>query len=121
MLIIPGSKTSRCDSSNCFLLPFPTKNSLLSALKLPPNNGKNTVRPLPIVLIASPTSRSANLDSLDKLKQLSRMDRKAELERKKAKLQALREEKDRRRREKEQKDIEDAKAGITAPEKDQRK
>jgi hypothetical protein len=49
------------------------------------------------------------------------MDRKAELERKKAKLQALREEKDRRRREKEQKDLEDAKAGIAAPEKDTRK
>jgi dynein intermediate chain, cytosolic len=49
------------------------------------------------------------------------MDRKAELERKKAKLQALRDEKDRRRKEKEQKDLEDAKAGVTAPEKDTRK
>lgn len=49
------------------------------------------------------------------------MDRKAELERKKAKLQALRDEKDRRRKEKEQKDLEDAKAGAAAPEKDQRK
>lgn len=49
------------------------------------------------------------------------MDRKAELERKKAKLQALRDEKDRRRREKEQKDLEDAKTGASAPEKDQRK
>lgn len=49
------------------------------------------------------------------------MDRKAELERKKAKLQALRDEKDRRRKEKEQKDLEDAKAGATAPEKDTRK
>lgn len=49
------------------------------------------------------------------------MDRKAELERKKAKLQALRDEKDRRRKEKEQKDLEDAKAGLIAPEKDARK
>jgi dynein intermediate chain, cytosolic len=49
------------------------------------------------------------------------MDRKAELERKKAKLQALRDEKDRRRREKEQKDLEDAKAGSVAAEKDTRK
>lgn len=49
------------------------------------------------------------------------MDRKAELERKKAKLQALRDEKDRRRKEKEQKDLEDARAGLVATEKDQRK
>lgn len=49
------------------------------------------------------------------------MDRKAELERKKAKLQALRDEKDRRRREKEQQDLENAKAGAAAPEKDTRK
>lgn len=65
--------------------------------------------------------RSAKLESLDRLKQLSKMDRKAELERKKAKLQAIRDEKDRRRREKEQKDLEDARAGVTAPERDQRK
>lgn len=49
------------------------------------------------------------------------MDRKAELERKKAKLQALRDDKDRRRREKEQQDLENAKAGAAAPEKDTRK
>lgn len=82
------------------------------------NNGKNSPFCFPW---SGVLSRSAKLDSLDRLKQLSKMDRKAELERKKAKLQALREEKDRRRREKEQKDIEDAKAGITAPEKDTRK
>lgn len=49
------------------------------------------------------------------------MDRKAELERKKAKLQALRDEKDRRRKEKEQTDLENAKSGASAPEKDTRK
>lgn len=49
------------------------------------------------------------------------MDRKAELERKKAKLQALRDEKDRRRKEKEQKDLEDAKAGVVAGERDNKK
>ena len=65
--------------------------------------------------------RSAKLETLDRLKNLSKMDRKAELERKKAKLQALRDEKDRRRKEKEQKDLEDAKAGSTAPDKDSRK
>lgn len=66
-------------------------------------------------------NRSAKLESLDRLKNLSKMDRKAELERKKAKLQALRDEKDRRRKEKEQKDLEDAKSGTAAPEKDTRK
>jgi hypothetical protein len=85
---------------------------------IPRNKKKSTVY---LTIIQKKHNRSAKLESLDRLKQLSKMDRKAELERKKAKLQALREEKDRRRREKEQKDLEDAKAGIAAPEKDTRK